>query len=332
MQERAETSPLFCQKGIAASHAQMPRIPRIRLGYDVDMDQVRTASLRSLAVVAATGSDARSFLQGQLSNDLLGIERHPGMLAAHCNRQGRVLATMRLAARDGAVLLVLPEKLAGTLVAQLSHYVLRADVRFEVRRDIAVSGLIDAEPDARWSQAGAAAAGVSMMVASPRRILLAGAQAALDAVLGAVPSGSPDDWERACIADGEPAIHPETAALWLPQMLNLDLVGGLSFSKGCYVGQEIVARSQHLGRIKRRMLRYAGPAGLELRPAQPLFRGEILAGQVVTSARDAAATHCLAVVDLRYCSDLLGAMPGGSEFVPADLPYAIPAPEAAGGG
>jgi len=273
------------------------------------------------------GRDARSFLQGQLSNDLLGIERHPGMLAASCNRQGRVLATMRLAAEGEDVLMVLQRALAPTLVGQLSAFVLRADVRFEDRSPrMSVAGLMDAEPDAHWSQAAAAAAGLAMMVASPRRILLAGPRPALDAALAAVPRSTPDDWERVTIEDGEPSIVPPTAALWLPQMLNLDLIGGVSFSKGCFVGQEIVARSQHLGRVKRRMLRYVGPPDAAMQPAQALFSGEVLAAQVVTTAQDDTATHCLAVVELRHCSDLLGAKPGGSEFVPADLPYAIPAP------
>jgi folate-binding protein YgfZ len=121
-------------------------------------------------------------------------------------------------------------------------------------------------------------------------------------------------------------IQPETAALWLPQMLNLDLLGAVSFSKGCYVGQEIVARAQHLGRIKRRMLRYAGPPEAALGPGHALFSGEALAAQVVTAAKDESATHCLAVVELRFCGELLGARPGGSEFIPAELPYSIPAP------
>ena len=291
------------------------------------MPATRCCLLPALAAVAVTGRDARTFLQGQLSNDILGLERHPGMLAASCNRQGRVLATMRLAADGDAVLLVLNVVLAHTLVAQLAAFVLRAGVRFEDRsRQLSIAGVIDAEPDARWSQAAAAAAGLSMLVASPRRILLVGERPALDAALSALPRTAPDDWERVTIADGEPSIMPATAALWTPQMLNLDLIGGVSFSKGCYVGQEVVARAQHLGRLKRRTLRYVGPPDAVLAPAQALFSGETLAAQVVVAARDEAATHCLAVVELRHCSDLIGALPGGSEFVPAGLPYAIPAP------
>ena len=291
------------------------------------MANVRTAFLPELSVIAVVGRDARSFLQGQLSNDLLGLERHPGMLAAACNRQGRVLGTLRLAADGDDVLLVLHRSLAHTFVAQLSAFVLRADVRFEDRsRLVEVAGLLDAEPDARWSQSAAAAAGLAMLVASPRRILLAGTRPALDAVLAAIPRTTPEDWHLACILDGEASVMPATAALWLPQMLNLDLIGGISFSKGCYVGQEVVARAQHLGRLKRRTLRYVGPRAVALQPAQALFSGESLAAQVIVAANDGSSTQCLAVVELRFCSDLLGSLPGGAEFVPSELPYAIPAP------
>lgn len=307
----------------------MPRLLPVVLRYDGVMAWTHCTPLPSCAVVAATGRDARAFLQGQLTNDLLGLDRHPGMLAAYCNRQGRVLATLRLAADAEGVLIVLHRRLAATLIGQISPYVLRADVRFEDRSDrICVAGLIGAGSDPRGAPPAGAASGLTRMVANSRRMLLIGARATLDAALASAPTCSAADWDRACIADGEPLVQPETAALWLPQMLNLDLLGAVSFSKGCYVGQEIVARAQHLGRIKRRMLRYVGPAHAGLQPGHALFSGESLAAQVVAAAGDAGSTQCLAVVELRYCSDLLGAKPGGSEFVPADLPYAIPAPGA----
>ncbi len=293
------------------------------------MPQTRVTLLPSWSIVAAHGRDARAFLQGQLTNDLLGLERHPGMLAAACNRQGRVVATLRLAAAGDSVLLLLRRELVRPLIDHLSPFVLRADVAFEDRSDSQpVMGLLDAVADAHWSQAGAAASGFAFLVASPRRILLAGLPPALDAAVAAIARTDPADWERASIADGEPAIHHRTAMRWLPQMLNLDLVSGISFTKGCYLGQEIVARAQHLGRIKRRMLRYAAPPGVALHTGQPLYHGEAAVAEIVTTAGDAAATHCLAVVELERCGDLLGAVAGGSEFVPAGLPYAIPPPAA----
>lgn len=283
--------------------------------------------LPSHSVVAVRGRDARTFLQGQLTNDLLGLERHPGMLAASCNRQGRVQATMRLAAQGEDVLLVLRRTLVPALVAELSRYVLRADLRIVDEGDRQqVAGLLDASPDSHGSQTAAAAAGLAMLVAGPRRLLLAGPTPSLDRALSAFARAPEADWELTGIADGEPVIHAETAALWIPQMLNLDLLSAVSFSKGCYVGQEIVARSQHLGRIKRRMLRYVGPAAVSLKPGQPLYAGDVRAAQVVVTSRSESGTECLAVVDLEFCSDLLGTAPGGLEWVPGDLPYTIPSP------
>ncbi len=284
------------------------------------MAEIRWTPLRSLSVVAVTGRDARTFLQGQLTSDLLALDRHPGMLAAACNRQGRVLAVLRLAARDDAVLLVLPRGMAPLLVAHLSRFVLRAAVAFEDRAD-AVHGLLGAPPAL---QSAAAAAGLTVMVAGPERTLLVAGRSAADAMLADARPATPGDWEAASIGDGEPLIFPETSGLWVPQMINLDLLGAVSFGKGCYLGQEIVARAQHLGRIKRRMLRYTGPAGAAPAPGQALYAGDEPAAQVVRSCeRD--GTHCLAVIGLADCGELMGAAPGGSEFVPADLPYSIPA-------
>jgi folate-binding protein YgfZ len=276
-------------------------------------------------VIAATGRDARAFLQGQLTNDLLPVDRHPGMLAAACNRQGRVIATLRLAARGEEVQLVLPRAMAPFVVAHLARFVLRASVDFTDSRH-AVLGLMDAEPAL---QSAAAAAGLIVLVASPSRTLLVGDPATAQSVLADLPSSTAGDWERASIEDGEPMVCPETSGVWVPQMLNLDLLGAISFSKGCYLGQEIVARAQHLGRIKRRMLRYVGPAGEPPGAGQMLHAGREPAAQVVRACA-LGTSQCLAVVSLGDCGELLGAAPDGREFVPADLPYAIPAamPEA----
>ncbi|MGQ0429605.1 MAG: CAF17-like 4Fe-4S cluster assembly/insertion protein YgfZ [Gammaproteobacteria bacterium] len=284
------------------------------------MSATRWAPLPEMSVIAATGGDAQSFLQGQLSNDLLGIGRHPGLLAAACNRQGRVLALARLAARRDAVLVLLPRAMAPLLIAHLARFVLRADVAFEQVPD-AVAGLVDAPPTL---ESRAAAAGLTVMVASTRRALILGPADAVATLLDGVARSTPEDWEAVSVADGEPMIYPTTSGLWVPQMINLDLVGALSFTKGCYLGQEIVARAQHLGRIRRRMLRYAGPAGTALAPGAPLYLGPAQAAQVVRSVAHGGGA-CLAVIALDQCGELLGAAPGGSEFVPADLPYTIPA-------
>ncbi|MSQ92704.1 MAG: folate-binding protein [Gammaproteobacteria bacterium] len=280
--------------------------------------------LPAYSVVTVSGRDARSFLQGQLTNDLLGLERHPGLLAAACNREGRVLEILRLASRGAAVLIVVQRSLAAPLIARLEKSVLRAEVSIEDRSDaLAVAGMLDAAPGGNWSQA-MGAAGVTMLVAGPRRQMLVGSPLSMAAVCNDANQAASDDWERCCIEDGEPAVHPETAGNWIPQMLNLDLLSAVSFTKGCYVGQEIVARTQHLGRIKRRMLRYAGPAAAVFRPGQALYSDQSQAAQVVASCNGPRGMELLAVTELRYSGDLLGSRPGSSELVPADLPYAVP--------
>ena len=319
---------LFCQNAIPLPKAICRVFGEMHCATMSPMPQTRWTSLPAYSVIAVTGRDARSFLQGQVTNDLLGVERHPGLLAAACNREGRVLEILRLAADREGVLIIVRRALARALIARLSKYVLRAEVALADRSDAQqVAGLLDAEPDPSWRPAAVAAAGLTMMVAGPRRILLAGSQVALDAVLTGVSRTTPGAWDRASIEDGEPTVVAETAGLWVPQMLNLDLLAAISFTKGCYVGQEIVARTEHLGRIRRRMLRYTGPAGTAVKAGQTLYCGESLAAQVVAASGDAQGTQLLAVVALRFRADLLGVAPGGSGLVPADLPYAVTAPE-----
>ncbi|MGB5132424.1 MAG: hypothetical protein WBO00_07405 [Steroidobacteraceae bacterium] len=291
------------------------------------MPQSRCTLLPAFSVIAVSGRDARTFLQGQLTSDLLGLERHPGLLAAACNREGRVLEILRLAAHGDTVLIVVRRPLVKSMIVRLLKFTLRAEVFIVDRGDaLAVAGVMAAPTGGSWSQADAETAGAAVMVAGPQRQLLVGPRASLEWVLHDVERVSPGEWERICIEDGEPTIHPETAGLWIPQMLNLDLLSAVSFSKGCYVGQEIVARTQHLGHIKRRMLRFAAPAGASFRHGQALYRGESQAAQVVTACAGPHAVELLAVAELRFGSDLLGAHPGGLELVPADLPYPIPGP------
>ncbi len=292
------------------------------------MPQSRCTLLPAFSAVAVSGRDARTFLQGQLTNDLLGLERHPGLLAAACNREGRVLEVLRLASQGDTVLVVLRGALAAPMIIRLAKHVLRAQVAIQDRSDaLAVAGVLDAAMDESWSTL-AVEAGVTRMVAGARRMLLVGTPSSLDRLMRETGRATPADWERACIEDGEPTIHPETSGHWTPQMLNLDLLSAVSFTKGCYVGQEIVARTQHLGRIKRRMLRYAGPAGGSFRPGQALYSGESQAAHVVAACEAPQGSELLAVAELRFSSDLLGTKAGGKELVPAGLPYLIPAPAA----
>ncbi len=282
------------------------------------MSSSRYCNLPDLGVVSVTGADARSFLQGQVTNDLRMLDDHPGLLAAACNPQGRVLELLRLAATADGVLLVLRRDLIPALLARLPKYVLRARVRISDRSDeLRVAGLLDAGNPGAWLTA-ATATGLTALVAGARRLLLVGAAGSLAPALASVAETSPADWEFAAVAEGEPDIFPPTAGHWIPQMLNLDRLGAISFSKGCYTGQEIVARSEHLGRVKRQMTRYVGAAGTAPAPGQALYCGAATAAQVVRIAVRGDGTHLLAVVGVEQAGSPLGLAEGGCEFAPAE--------------
>jgi folate-binding protein YgfZ len=232
---------------------------------DVVMD------LSSLALLEATGSDAESFLHGQFSNDIKSLATDRSTLAAYCNPKGRMFAVLHVFRTGGGILLQLSRTQADTVLKRLRMFVLRADVRLE-RVDerwvrLGVSGpRAEALVGAVTSAVPAEAHGVheedGMIILRlpgpwPRFELLVepGRAPAVWSSLAATatPVGA-DRWAWLDIRAGLPNVVPAISEEFVPQMTNLDLLGGVSFSKGCYPGQEIVARMHYLGRLKQRMV------------------------------------------------------------------------------
>lgn len=133
---------------------------------------------------------------------------------------------------------------------------------------------------------------------------------------------APASEELAAIRAGLPEVYADTSEQWIPQMLNLDLLGAIGFTKGCYPGQEIVTRTRHLGRVKRRMLRYRGE-GAAPAPGSALHLAADKVGEVVRSAPSAGGFECLAVVDLGAVGQGLTTA-SGQDCTPLPLPYPIP--------
>ena len=139
-----------------------------------------------------------------------------------------------------------------------------------------------------------------------------------------LPRAAEDAWEARCIAEGEPEVYAATSESWVPQMLNLDLVGAVSFRKGCYPGQEIVARTQNLGRIRRRVFRYRVTGGVPPGPGAALYHGKDKVGEVVRAVHRADVAELLAVVNLDVAGIGLSDANGALTLSPAALPYAVP--------
>ena len=230
--------------------------------------------LDARGLLRVDGEDAEAFLQGQLSQDMARVRAGAVLLAAHCTPKGRVTALFR-AWHDGeAFWLDCPAELEAAAQRRLAMYVLRSRVRIQADRAgwlrtglcagarlARLEALTIALPETPGEKVRAGPHWVARLAGTGARWLLlsphdAGAllRAELASRLGAA---DPAGWALARLRAGEPEVLPETTEAFIPQMLNLDELDGVSFRKGCYTGQEIVARTHYLGRVKRRMLQFA---------------------------------------------------------------------------
>jgi folate-binding protein YgfZ len=275
-----------------------------------------------LGVLRIGGEDAARFLQGQLTNDTRLLADGRTQLTACNTPQGRVVALLRLRQADDAIYALLPRDLAATVTASLRRFVLRAKVDLQIVTDLQVAWVAGTPTPLPESTA---TENVSFDYA-PGRAVIAAHGATLDAIAG--PSHEPEqseienEWRAADIEAGLPQVFAATSGSFVPQMLNLDRLDAISFTKGCYTGQEIVARTQHLGRIKRRTLRYRLPPGPELAPLAGLsLDGQKVAEVVMSASRD-AAVELLAVTSLEALGRTLLAE-DGREALPVEMPYGL---------
>jgi tRNA-modifying protein YgfZ len=276
--------------------------------------------LSHLGLIAVGGEDAESFLQGQLTNDIRELSPIHTQLSSHCSPKGRMLASFRVLRLGDTIYLQLPRERLPDSLKRLRLYVLRAKVTLEDASDtlirIAIAGDCAAAALARLGlviperdEDLATTDGVSLLrLPSPiPRFELIGDVAALSGHWDslsqvAVPSG-PDVWALYDIRAGIPNIFGETVEAFVPQMANMQLIDGVSFTKGCYTGQEVVARMQYLGKLKRRMYWAEVEAQTAPRPGDelhaPASTSEQASGRVV-DARPAGPGRyeLLAVVEI----------------------------------
>lgn len=262
------------------------------------------ASLTDTGLLAVSGQDAAKFLQGQATCDLLRLPDNRSTLGAFCTAKGRVLATFRAFRHEGTLYLLLPLELLETVRKRLSLYVLRSDAKVgDVTERYARFGASGADLPEKLGLPGLAdnefAAREGLIVlrvpsaGPPRFLILAEAPRASECLQTLEAAGcAPTDetaWRLADIRAGIPTVQAATAEEFLPQMLNLDLTGGIAFDKGCYTGQEIVARTHYQGHLKRRLFRYAATEGPLPLPGDAL-RAEAEEGQGAGQTVAAAPT------------------------------------------
>jgi tRNA-modifying protein YgfZ len=299
-----------------------------------------TAPLDALGVLRARGPDVVSFLQGQLSNDLALLSAQRSLLAGYHNPQGRVIALLRLLqlAPDD-LLAVFPAELVAPVAARLTRFILRSKVTLTDESQLwRVRGLLAVGP--RGSEAALPAGGneaarlgagyVVRLAYAPARWLLLSPAGAEPSVAPA-PAADPLAWQRLAVAAGEPQVYAATSEEFIAQMLNLDCLGAIAFDKGCYTGQEIIARAHYRGRVKRRMQRFLTAAARPLAPAEAGTLTDGRAFRVVDVARLAdGRCEFLAVTQLREDATAEGPGLGGEagaatlEAEQLALPYPLP--------
>jgi folate-binding protein YgfZ len=287
--------------------------------------------LATWSLIRASGADARSFLHGQLSNDLLGLAEGQAQWTAYCSPKGRMLAGfLAWIDADDGVMLACDRSIVATLIKRLRMFVLRAKVVVEdVGGALKVEGLIG-EPDGPLAfgvrHAGdATQVGLPAVGGMPRYLAIEPA-----ATVQATDSDE-TPWMASMIRAGESWITAATQDLFVPQMVNFDALGGINFKKGCYPGQEIVARAHYRGAVKRRMYRaWITGAAETPKPGQALFSAGANAqecGQVANAVRyPDGASELLAVLSMqcRHESGIHLGAADGPALAFADLPYEFP--------
>jgi folate-binding protein YgfZ len=288
------------------------------------------ARLTDWGVIRAHGADAATFLHSQLTQDIEGLGQHEARLAGYCSPKGRLLASFVVwrPAPDEVLLACSADLLAPTL-KRLSMFVLRAKCKLsDASADLALYGIVgDAVP---------AAVGAVQREADRTLIRLADAEGQPRALL-AQPAGAaaPElpaldlaTWNWLEVCSGVARIVAPTVEQFVPQMVNLEVVGGVNFKKGCYPGQEIVARSQYRGTVKRRAMLFDSDA--ELQPGQEVFHSDDPgqpAGLVANAARGPRGSSS-ALIEVKLAALAGGSWHAGSAdgplLQPRALPYELP--------
>ena len=229
--------------------------------------------LSRLGLIVVSGTDAERFLQGQLTNDLRQVTEDRAQPSGWCNPKGRLLASFQLLRRDQDYVLQLPAELLEPVLKRLRLFVLRSQVKLDQAGGrwprIGIAGpdapdllvrSLGTPPEQDW---GLARIGDLSLVrlpggGLPRFEILGPAAPLANLWLRLAVDAQPgcwDDWALLDIRAGLATILPATVEAFVPQMVHLDQIGGVSFTKGCYSGQEVVARLHYLGKAKRGLFR-----------------------------------------------------------------------------
>jgi folate-binding protein YgfZ len=281
--------------------------------------------LASWGLIHVSGADARSFLHAQFSNDLQGLAADQAQWTAYCSAKGRMLGGFLACGDDASGFSLLSDRaLVPSLTKRLRMFVLRAKVVIEDRSEhagvVGILGVADAPAPYL-----AVSSGNSTRIALPPS---GDVQRTIEITAGPVTPADESAWARHMILAGEVWLGTTTQDLFVPQMVNFDAIGGINFRKGCYPGQEVVARAHYRGAVKRRM--YLATLAGSAVAGQPIFSAAPDAQECGTVANAVVlpdgTSLLLAVVpiDAQAGTSLHLGSADGPRLHFGALPYAIP--------
>lgn len=309
------------------------------------------ADLSHQGLLAVRGDDALTFLQAQLTNDLRGLAPTRSQLNGYCSPKGRLLASFRVLPDANGFLLRMPRAQLEPIRKRLQMFIMRAAVSVEDVSEhyvrLGVSGKLAAEelaaalPKLPEQINEVSSAADHMIVRIPGlqpRFELYGEYTFMRKLwerlnVRAAPVGC-SAWDLLDIIAGIPTIYPQTADAFVPQMVNFQLLDGVSFKKGCYPGQEVVARMQYLGKLKRQMYLAKVPAKQQPQPGDELFGPQDDAQSVgkIVAAQPHPDGGYMVLAVLQIASHTEGNVrlgdAQGPQLVFVELPYSLDMPVA----
>lgn len=332
--------------------ADVPGTDDVCVGHVVgnDHDVVR-CPITSEALLHVTGEDAEKFLQSQFSNDISVLALPGSQLTTWSNPKGRVITLLRVVKIADGFLLRLPAELLEPVLKRLRMYVLMAKVTIEPRDDLLIMACSGDQAEARLSGDGVAlphntdvtheitasswitrVRDSAATKANPRYEIVADStqMAQLwNTLKPACVASAESNWRLHNIDAGIPSISAATTEAFVLQMLNLQHIDGVSFKKGCFPGQEVVARMQYLGKLKRQMVRLRHVGNTVPNAGDEIFKADrdTAVGKVVDAVSvDGQSCRMLAVVAIAELSEKLYLSKGQElEVELLDLPYKTPA-------
>lgn len=288
---------------------------------------LRLFDLSHLGLMQVAGADTQKLLQGQLTCDVANLAPGAGCFGAHCNPKGRMISAFHLLKEsETSVYCSMPRDQVAAAAAALGKYAVffKADVTDESGnwRGLGLMGATALEAASKVAPQGVLVDKLTDSIA----ILWVATDAAealwQDLAKQANPA-STSAWQLEMVRAGLPEVSAATAEQFIPQMVNLQALGGVSFDKGCYTGQEVIARMQFRDANKKRMFRLTTSAGEQPQPGSDiLLESGKAAGEIVIAAGNTEGLEILAVLNKKdVAGDSRFSLPDGRALTLADIPY-----------